>query len=278
MLGEKIMKKNTKLTILGIVFAVTAITCSTVTSCIVSTNENTKSINHVKKQVTNQSNIKNNFMELMDGKNIYIKNNVFKNINISKYNNMFSNEQNNLKNNSILIYSTNNLKQEVKTNQEKKLESIFDSVLIHTKKYGLTSNYINSQFNKYHVTNQDYTKITSFINKSNILKEKIKNSINKPTMKYSNLFWVQSDACLSGETINFQNYFQNDFTPNYLQYQSTLYNVCIASWTAAAISSAAAAAYWAGGMVFWNYYSRCNCCISSSSCWSSKCCSIVRAI
>ncbi|MBR4485885.1 hypothetical protein IKS57_00680 [bacterium] len=123
---------------------------------------------------------------------------------------MFLEQEIDLKNNSVLI-SNNNIQKDINRSEQKKLKSVFDSVLIHAKNYGLTSNYFNLEFAKYHVTNQEYVKISNFIEKSNSFNEQIQNPINnKEIVKNCNLLFVQNN-CLLNKIINFQNYFKNNF-------------------------------------------------------------------
>ena len=55
---------------------------------------------------------------------------------------------------------------------------------------------------------------------------------------------------LGNSAISFNNYFKNNFIPNFTNYESTLYKVYIASSIAAGVSAAAALCYMAGAWLF----------------------------
>lgn len=239
---KKIIKSSLLLSLVGIGIIVS----STIAGCLITSNQNLKPINSQKKQVINSNNTNNNFLKLTDSNKFDIKSNAFKSINIMKYNNIFFEKQINSKNTSILI-STNNqqYQYQIKPNQQKKLESVFDSVLKHTKKYGLTSSYLNSIFQKYHFNKKDYLKVSNFISSA-------KKDINYKDYNLStdlNLLWCPSNS-LESSVLNFNNYFKNDFIPSFTNYDSTLYKVYIASSVAAGVSAAAAACYIAGAWFF----------------------------
>ena len=240
------MKKIIKFSLLVSTFDLGIIVSSTVSTCLVSTNENIRPTEFCKKVVTySSSNTKNDFLKLIKVKNFDIKSNAFKSIDIVKYNSIFFKQEINSKNNASILLSTNNEDYQIKPNQEMKLELVFDSALKHIKKYGLTSNYLNSMFKKCHFSKEDYLKVSHLIS----FDKKDIDYKNNNVEKNLNFFSMPSNS-LENSAISFNNYFKNNFIPNFTNYESTLYKVYIASSVAAGVSAADALCYMAGAWLF----------------------------
>lgn len=233
---------------LAAILGIGAIGAGTIVGCI---NANlTQNSANITLTETNNSH-QDEFEKLTDNKNIKIKKSLFSNVKLSKYENIFNNIGESKKD-AVFLATKNNPTPVLTTPEKEKVDSVFDSSLIHIKKYGLSSSYVNKVFEKYHVSYKDYHEISTFVQKTSktatTISEDKDNNKQSILNSQSTLISIPHNVVMDAN--NFNSYFNSIFLGKLNSYTSTLYDVACASAVATAVSTAAAFSYWACSWFF----------------------------